>query len=110
MRNEMRRKCMYSRKQGEQLTTCETGRSFRARLRSRRAIARKRVRFGQPSRFGFGKAVLELFLPSATASLSNLDDEDCLDSAIRVIRCGPPASAGLRVQTRVVSSPESAQG
>ena len=62
MRTDIRRSLAYSWKQGEQLTTCETGRSFKLSRRSRYAIARKVEEFGQPSRVGFGKAVLEVFL------------------------------------------------
>ena len=70
----MRRSLAYSRKQGEQVTTCETGRSFKVNRRSRYAIARKVEEFGQPSRVGFGNEVLEYFFPRATTSLTCLVD------------------------------------
>src|SRR5260370_12453934 len=84
MTNDIRRSLTYSWKQGEQVTTCETGKSFKLSCRSRYAIARKVEEFGQPSRVGFGKAVLEYFFPRATTSLSCLTDTDWLGSVIRI--------------------------
>jgi hypothetical protein len=63
---------------------CETGISPRVTLRFRYAIARKLERLGQPSRFGFGKPILEYFLPRAITSLTSLPDADCLDSIINI--------------------------
>src|ERR1700733_5894573 len=83
-RIDIRRIRVYSWKQFEQLTTCDTGRSFRVRRRSRLAIARRLERLGQPLRVGFGKAVLEYFLPRATIFLIRLDDADRLNSLIRI--------------------------
>src|ERR1700730_4366687 len=82
-RTEIRRSLTYSWKQGEHVTTCETGRSFNVSRRSRYAIARKVEEFGQPSRDGFGNAVLEVFFPRATTSFTCLADTDWLDSVIR---------------------------
>jgi hypothetical protein len=72
--NAMRRNCVYSRKQGEQLTMCEAGISSSVSRRSRYAMAFKLERLGQPTRSGFGKPLLEYFLPRATTSLTNLED------------------------------------
>ncbi len=82
--NDIRRRCSYSWKQGEQLTMCDTGRSSSVRRRSRFAIAFKLEGAGHPSRFGFGNAVLEYFLPRATIFLIRLDDADRLNSLIRI--------------------------
>src|SRR5260370_27078514 len=79
----IRRSLEYSWKQGEQLTTCETGMSFKLSCRSRYAIARKVEESGQPSRVGFGNAVLEAFFPRATTSLTCLADMDWVDSVSR---------------------------
>src|SRR5579863_8504297 len=98
-RTDIRRRRAYSWKQGEQLTTCETGRSFKPSCLSRFAIARNVEEFGQPSRVGFGKAVLEYFFPRATKSLTCLADADWLGSvithfvrrrAVSIVSCGKP--------------------
>src|SRR5260370_12553319 len=84
MTNDIRRSLTYSWKQGEQPTTCETGRSFKLSRRSRYAIALKVEKFGQPSRVGFGKAVLEYFFPRATTSLACLADTGWLGLVIGI--------------------------
>src|ERR1700733_12369077 len=83
-RIDIRRKRVYSWKQFEQLTTCDTGRSFRVSRRSRLAIARRLERLGQPSRVGFGKAVLAYFLPRATIFFTRFDDADRFNLLIRI--------------------------
>ena len=95
----MRRNCSYFWKQGEQLTMWAAGRSSSVRRRSRYAIARKVELFGQPTRLGFGKPVLECFLPRATMPLTNVEDMERLDSVIGVIRCSLHSFARLRLQT-----------
>jgi len=81
--NDVRRKCAYSLKQGEQPTICATGMFPSAKCRSRRAIALKLDRLGHPSRFGFGKPLLECFFPRATRSFISLEEANWLDSVIR---------------------------
>ena len=84
MRSDIRRNSSYFSKQGEQLTTWAAGRSSSVRRRSRYAIARKVKLFGQPTRLGFGKPVLECFLPRATMPLNSVEDMERLDSVIRI--------------------------
>src|SRR5580693_3014224 len=96
--SDLRRNSSYSWKQGEQATTCE-GRSPSVRRRSRFAIARKVELFGQPTRSGFGKPVLECFLPRATMPLNSVEDMERLDWSSEFIRCSVLSYLRLRFQS-----------
>lgn len=82
-RSDIRRKCAYSVKQGEQPTICDTGMSPSAKCRSRRAIALKLDRLGHRSRSGFGNPLMDCFFPRAITSLISLEEANWLDSVIR---------------------------